>query len=152
MEAWLSDDPCFDWKFGLVSKGDLQRGSGGMYVYIFIYLKHQLFNGCFNWMIQNEKRLFHQTPIKTWLFRVPSIYVRIYRYVYTVNPRKSKMQPKKYPCFVEVFPFPKGPSSGSMLLFWEVIHTDYTYAVLLHPGRLTWTISSWRFGSDHFPF
>ena len=24
-------------------------------------------------------------------------------------------------------------------------------AGLLHPGRLTWNMSSWRFGSDHFP-
>ena len=23
---------------------------------------------------------------------------------------------------------------------------------LLHPWRLTWNMSSWRFGSDHFPF
>jgi len=30
--------------------------------------------------------------------------------------------------------------------------TFTTFTTSLHPWRLTWNISSWRFGSDHFPF
>ena len=43
--------------------------------------------------------------------------------------------------------------SGIVLTFNKIpqYHTKKT-KTKIHPWRLTWNMSSWRFGSDHFPF